>query len=85
MSTTPSPPPPFSGPLPDPNEWNGASAAPSTAVALTLAVAAVCLRFWARAGILRVTGLEDWLILTALAFSIGCTVCLGLCKSRLPN
>jgi hypothetical protein len=77
----PPPPPPFSVPLPDPNEWNGSSAAPSVAVALTLAVTAVGLRFWARAGILRVTGLEDWFILAALGFSIGCAVCLGLCRS----
>ncbi|GAB1314744.1 Rhodopsin domain-containing protein [Madurella fahalii] len=72
-STTLDPPP-----LPDPNEWNGQSATPCAAVALGLATLAVGLRFWARAGILGVLGLEDWFILAALASSIGVTVCLGL-------
>jgi hypothetical protein len=64
--------------LPDPTEWNGYSAAPCAAVGLGLAVIAVALRFWARAGIIRVTGVEDWFILTSLGFSVAITACLGL-------
>ncbi|KAK0649836.1 hypothetical protein B0T16DRAFT_457210 [Cercophora newfieldiana] len=68
----------FPSPLLDPNEWNGASSIISTAIALTLATLAVGLRFWARAGILRVVALEDWFILASLAFSVACTICWGL-------
>lgn len=65
-------------PLPNPAEWNGYSTAPCAAVGLGLAVIAVALRFWARAGIVRVTGMEDWFILVALAFSVAITACVGL-------
>ncbi|KAK5662176.1 hypothetical protein OQA88_8081 [Cercophora sp. LCS_1] len=65
-------------PLPDPNEWNGHSAIACATVALSVATVAVALRFWARAGIMRVVGLEDWFILAALLFSVGVTACLGL-------
>ena len=64
--------------LPDPTEWNGYSVAPCAAVGLGLAVIAVALRFWARAGIVRVTGVEDWFILTSLGFSAAITACVGL-------
>jgi hypothetical protein len=64
--------------LPDPAEWNGYSTAPCAAIALGLAVIAVALRFWARAGIVRLTGLEDWFILTSLVFSAAITACVGL-------
>ncbi|KAK0612261.1 hypothetical protein B0T14DRAFT_440946 [Immersiella caudata] len=63
-------PPGFPFPLPDPNEWNGASPIASAAVALTFATTCVALRFWARAGILRVVALEDWFVLISLALSI---------------
>ncbi|KAK0616436.1 hypothetical protein B0T14DRAFT_568039 [Immersiella caudata] len=65
-------------PLPDPAEWNGYSTAPCVAIALSLAIIAVSLRFWARAGIVRVTGLEDWFILASLGFSAAITACVGL-------
>jgi hypothetical protein len=67
-------------PLPklDPNEWNGTSAIACASIGLILATAAVALRFWARAGILRVVALEDWFILASLVFSVALTACLGL-------
>jgi len=57
--------------LPDPNEWNGYQAIISIVVAQVLATVAVGLRFWARAGILRVAALEDWFILSSLVLSYG--------------
>lgn len=60
-------------PLPDPNEWNASSVVPCVVVALGLATVCVGLRFWARAGILHVVGLEDWLILAALVSGTGQT------------
>lgn len=64
--------------LPDPEEWNGYALVPCVAVILTIATIAVALRLWARAGILRVSGVEDWFIVASWACSVGVTACLGL-------
>jgi len=54
------------GSLPDPSEFDGASALVVAAVTISVSTVFVGLRFWSRALILRTVALEDWFILTAL-------------------
>ena len=61
----------------DPNAFNGAGFSAASGVAIAMSIIAVGLRFWARAYILRVVALEDWLILASLATAIGITAMIG--------
>jgi len=61
----------------DPNAFNGAGFTAASGVAIALSVIAVGLRFWARAYIMRIVALEDWLILASLACAVGVVAMLG--------
>jgi hypothetical protein len=50
----------------DPNEFNGQSIVPVASVTIAISTIVVGMRFWSRAVILHVVGLEDWTILLAL-------------------
>jgi hypothetical protein len=69
--------PPTAFPLADPDAWNGTGFSIASGVALALSTVAVALRFWARAYLMRVVALEDWLILASWGAAVALTAMLG--------
>lgn len=69
--------PPTALPPGDPNAWNGTGFSIATAIAFTMSTVAIALRFWARAYMLRVVALEDWLILASWLAALAITAMIG--------